>query len=347
MDEIRRRTRKSSAPTMIDVAQSAGVSIATVSAFVNGSANVSAELRQRIETAIRDIGYKRNAIARSLKMGTTHTIGLTVPHITNPFFTEVVSVIQQAFDRAGYAVMLFCTDEHLHNQDDQIGLLLDRMVDGLIVARVGDDAKFREIIGGASVPVVLIDRLCRGVETDAVVLDNRQAVFEAISYMIGLGHRRIGYISGDVDVSTIRERGEGYRRAMEAAGLPVPDELVRLGDFHEADGYRAAMQLLMLPDRPTAIFSANNPMVVGAMKALRDLGLTCPDDISVACFDDFAWADVFQPQMTTIAQPVQAIGEQAARLMLDRLGGKAPAEPRIVTLRGRLMIRNSCAPARR
>lgn len=329
---------------MIDVAEAAGVSIATVSAFINGTAKVSAQLTQRIETAIHEIGYKRNAIARSLKMGTTHTIGLTVPHITNPFFTEVVSVIQQAFDRAGYAVMLFCTDEHLHNQDEQIGLLLDRMVDGLIVARVGDDARFRTIVQNSKIPVVLIDRLCEGVDLDAVVLNNRQAVFDLISYLIGLGHRRIGYISGNVGISTIRERGEGYRQALDTAGLPFSEELIGLGDLHEADGYKAAMQLLMLPDRPTAIFSANNPMVVGAMKAIRDLGLTCPNDVSVACFDDFPWADVFQPQMTTIAQPVQAIGEQAATLLLERLQGRAPAQARRLVLHGSLKIRNSCAP---
>jgi LacI family transcriptional regulator len=147
---------------MLHVAEAARVSVATVSAVVNGTATVSRELTERIEQAIRDIGYKRNAIARSLKMGTTHTIGLTVPHITNPFFTDVVSVIQQAFDRAGYAVMLCCTDEGLDNQDDQIRLLLDRMVDGLIVARVGDNAKFKTLVDGTHVPVVLIDQCRKG-----------------------------------------------------------------------------------------------------------------------------------------------------------------------------------------
>lgn len=329
---------------MIDVAQAAGVSIATVSAFINGTSKVSPELTERIGVAIRETGYKRNAIARSLKLGMTHTVGLTVPHITNPFFTEVVSVIQQAFDRAGYAVMLFCTDEHLDNQDDHIRLLLDRMVDGLIVARVGDGVRFKQLIDGARVPVVLFDRLCPGVEADTVTLDNHRAVVEAMNYLIGLGHRRIGYISGGVDISPIRDRGEGYRQALEAAGLPFRPELIQLGDLHEGDGYRTAMQLLTLPDRPTAIFSANNPMVVGAMKAIRDLGLKCPDDISVACFDDFPWADVFQPQMTTVAQPVEAIGEQAARLLLDRLQGRAPDHARHMVLRGNLVIRNSCKP---
>ncbi|RUU29274.1 LacI family DNA-binding transcriptional regulator [Mesorhizobium sp. M6A.T.Ce.TU.016.01.1.1] len=329
---------------MLHVAQVARVSVATVSALINGTATVSPELSQRIEQAIRDIGYKRNAIARSLKMGTTRTIGLTVPHITNPFFTDVVSVIQQAFDRAGYAVMLCCTDEDLNTQDDQIRLLLDRMVDGLIVARVGDGAILKGIVDDANVPVVLLDRVCEGVDTDTVVLDNQRAVFDAITYLIDLGHRRIGYISGSFDISPMHDRMTGYREALQAAGLPVENELIRFGNFHEVDGYNATMQLLSLHDRPSAIFSANNPMVIGTMKAIRDIGLSCPEDISVACFDDFPWSDVFQPQLTTVAQPVQAIGEQAANLLLDRLAGNRDAPPRKLALKGRLMIRNSCRP---
>ncbi|MDX8525462.1 LacI family DNA-binding transcriptional regulator [Mesorhizobium sp. MSK_1335] len=329
---------------MLHVAEAARVSVATVSALINGTATVSPELSQRIAQAIRDIGYKRNAIARSLKMGTTRTIGLTVPHITNPFFTDVVSVIQQAFDRAGYAVMLCCTDEDLNTQDEQIRLLLDRMVDGLIVARVGDGGILKRIVEDANVPVVLLDRLCEGVDTDAVVLDNQRAVFDAITYLVHLGHRRIGYITGTSDISPMHGRMTGYREALQAAGLPFESELVRHGNFHEVDGYNASMQLLSLHDRPTAVFSANNPMVIGTMKAIRDIGLSCPEDISVACFDDFPWSDVFVPQLTTVAQPVQAIGEQAANLLLDRLAGNRDAPPRKLVLKGRLMIRNSCRP---
>ncbi|CDX37553.1 DNA-binding transcriptional repressor of ribose metabolism [Mesorhizobium plurifarium] len=340
----RKKQRKSTAPTMLHVAEAARVSVATVSALLNGTATVSPELTQRIEQAIRDIGYKRNAIARSLKMGTTRTIGLTVPHITNPFFTDVVSVIQQAFDRAGYAVMLCCTDEDLNTQDEQIRLLLDRMVDGLIVARVGDGGILKGIVEDANVPVVLLDRLCEGVDTDAVVLDNQRAVFDAVTYLIHLGHRRIGYITGTSDISPMHDRMIGYREALQAAGLPMAEELIRSGNFHEIDGYNATMQLLSLHDRPSAIFSANNPMVIGTMKAIRDIGLSCPEDISVACFDDFPWSDVFVPQLTTVAQPVQAIGEQAANLLLDRLAGNRDAPPRKLVLKGRLMIRNSCRP---
>ncbi|CDM60954.1 LacI family transcriptional regulator (plasmid) [Rhizobium favelukesii] len=342
MQQRRNSTRKS--PTMLDVAQSAKVSVATVSAVVNGSTPVSPELRSRIETAIQEIGYKRNTIARSLKIGTTRTIGLMVADITNPFFTDVVAVIQDVLHRAGYAVMLCCNDEDINLQDEQIELLLDRMVDGLIIAPAGEDAHLKRILAAASVPTVLIDRLCDGIETDAVILDNWRAVLDATSYMLKLGHRRIGYISGSLETSTGRERLAGYRAALDAAALPFDEKLVQIGNFREKDAYKAAMQLLTSADRPSAIFSANNLMVIGVMKAIRDIGLKCPDDISVVSFDDFPWADVFQPHLTTIAQPVQTIGEQAAQLIIDRLSGKGTEPPRRLMLQGRLIIRDSCRP---
>ncbi|SFK61288.1 transcriptional regulator, LacI family [Mesorhizobium albiziae] len=329
---------------MLHVAAAARVSVATVSAVVNGTAAVSPALTARIEAAIKEIGYKRNAIARSLKLGKTRTIGLTVADITNPFFTDVVAVIQEVLHRAGYAVMLCCNDENIETQDEQVQLLLDRMVDGLIIAPAGDDANLERILQGTNVPVVLIDRACDGVETDAVTLDNQRAVFDAATYLLHLGHRRVGYISGPLDTSTGRDRLAGYRGALEAAGIAFEDQLVRFGNFREAEAYKAAMQLLTLSERPTAIFSANNLMVIGVMKAIRDIGLSCPEDISVACFDDFPWADVFRPQLTTVAQPVRAIGEQAAQLMLDRLGGGSEGGPRRLVLQGRLMVRSSCRP---
>ena len=331
---------------MIDVARGADVSIATVSAFLNGTSNVSPELTQRIEASIREIGYERNAIARSLKTGATHTIGLTVADIRNPFFTDVVAVIQNVLNRAGYAVMLCSSDEDTAKQDDQIKLLLDRSVDGLIIAPAGEDETMRRLVKSTRKPVVLIDRMIEGLGVDAVVLDNCAAVFEAVQYLIGLGHGRIGYISGSVSTTTGFDRLQGYKRALGVAGLPYNPDLIREGHFREADGYRAAMELMSLPQPPTALFSANNLMVIGAMRAIRDMGRSCPGDISVASMDDFPWADVFSPMLTTVAQPVEAIGQQAARLLLDRLAGKA-SDPQVLTLRGRLIVRNSCMPLAR
>ncbi len=343
MQDSGRRSKKLKAPTMIDVAEAAGVSIATVSAFLNGTSNVSPDLTQRIGAAIRDIGYQRNAVARSLKIGMTRTIGLMVADIRNPFFTDVVAAIQQVLNKAGYGVMLCSNDEDTAKQDLQIKLLLDRMVDGLIIAPAGEDEIMKRLVTSTRKPVVLIDRICDGLDIDAVVLDNMRGVFDATNYLLALGHRRIGYISGPSYTSTGRDRLAGYRKALADGTVALSPDLIREGNFREADGYRAAMQLLTLSHRPSAIFSANNLMVIGAMRAIRDMGLSCPDDISVACMDDFPWADMFSPRLTTIAQPVEAIGEQAANLLLDRLAGRAPDHSRQIVLQGRLTIRGSCA----
>jgi LacI family transcriptional regulator len=315
-----------------------------VSAFLNGTSNVSPELTQRIEAAIAEIGYERNAAARSLKTGATHTVGLMVADIRNPFFTDVVFAIQAVLNRAGFAVMLCSSDEDTATQDGQVKLLLERMVDGLIISPVGEDEVMRRLVRATRKPVVLIDRTIEGLGVDAVVLDNVSAVADAIEYLVALGHRRIGFLSGTPVSTTGHDRLEGYRAALDAAGMAFDPDLVRSGSFRESDGYRAAMELMTLPARPTALFSSNNLMVIGAMRAIHDLGLTCPRDVSVASMDDFAWADVFAPRLTTVAQPVEAIGEQAARLLLDRLAGRQPAEPKVLTLRGRLIVRESCAP---
>ena len=216
---------------MIDVAQTAGVSIATVSAFLNDTSNVSPDLTRRIDAAIRDIGYQRNAVARSLKIGATRTIGLTVADIRNPFFTDVVATIQQVLNRAGYAVMLCSNEEDTAKQDEQIKLLLDRMVDGLIIAPAGEDEIMKRLVTSTRKPVVLIDRVCDGLDIDAVVLDNRKGAFDATAYLIGLGHRRIGYLSGP-SRHLDRPRSPGrLSRCAPDNGVAFLPELVREGQF--------------------------------------------------------------------------------------------------------------------
>lgn len=336
------RSRRSSAPTMVQVAEVAGVSIYTVSAVLNGSASVSDDLRGRVEQAVKETGYKRNILARSLKTGETRTIGLTVGDITNPFYTDLVSIIQQYLHVAGYAVMLCCNDRDVMLQAEQIELLKGRMVDGLIISPTGDDENLRKILADTSIPVVLVDRTLEGYDCDSVVLDNREAVMEATRYLVGLGHRRIGFISGKLDSFTGRERLKGYYAALDEAGIRREHTLMQLGNYREEDAYNAAIQLLTSPVPPTAVFSSNNLMVIGVMRAIRDLGLRCPDDVSVTGIDDFRWADVFSPQLTTVAQPVRVIAEQAAKLLLARLTDKAPAPPRHIVLKGRLVIRQSC-----
>lgn len=332
---------------MAQVAEAANVSIFTVSAVVNGTSVVSDGLSKRVEAAIAATGYKPSVLARSLRTGRSKTVGLTVGDITNPFYTDVVSSVQRYLQAAGYAVMLCCNDRDVTVQDEQIELLRSRMVDGLIISPTGDDAILRKALDHSQVPVVLVDRFVEGLKCDAVVIDNRAAVTDAMQYILSLGHTRIGFISGMFDSYTGKERLAGYYAALEAAGIEREPSLVQLGNFRVDDAYNAALRLMTSPHPPTAIFSSNNLMVIGTMKALKDLGLQCPEDVSVAGLDDFPWADAFKPYLTTVEQPVRAIGEQAAKLLLERMENTDDHEARTVVLKGQLKVRGSCLPVTR
>lgn len=332
------------APTMIDVAKLADVSLATVSAVINDPARVGATRKKRVLEAIEAVGYQTNVIARSLKTGTTKTIGLMIADITNPFFTDVIHSIQEVAYHHGYAVMLCCSDEDPEKERLHLRLMSDRMIDALIIATAGETPELRALIDSRRTPVVLIDRLLDGLATDAVVIDNVIAARDAVRYMISLGHRRIGLITGRSSLSTAKERHQGYCQALAEAGIPIENALVGAARFGSDDGYIAAMSLLSLAGRPTAILASNNLSGIGLMRGIKDSGLRCPSDISVACFDDFEWANVFAPRLTTVAQPTKAIGVQAMAIVLDHLKDGAAPRPdaRVVRMRAELRIRDSC-----
>ena len=332
---------------MAAVAEAANVSVFTVSAVVNGTSVVSAERRLRVERAIKAIGYKRNTIARSLKTGTTMTIGVILGDITNPFYTDIVATIQEVLHRAGYAVMLCCNDLNVQMQAEQVALLRDRMVDGLIISPVGNDAELQAALRGSDIPIVLVDRVLNGHQHDAVVLDNRDAVGAAMRYLLSLGHRRVGFISGMLTSFTGRERLAGYEAALKGAGIKLEQSLIEVGNYRPDEAYNATLRLMTGPNPPSALLASNNQMMISVMKAIRDLGLSCPDDVSVIGIDDFPWAEAFTPQLTTVAQPVHSFGEESAHLLLERLTGKKGKTPRHIILKGELKVRGSCRPTAR
>jgi LacI family transcriptional regulator len=330
---------------MVKVAEEAGVSVFTVSAVINGTSAVSNDLRERVNAAILKTGYKRNAVARSLKTGRTMTIGVTIGNITNPFYTDLVAVIQNVLHAAGYAMILCCNDGNLDLQREHVQLLRDRMVDGLIMTPVGQDPQLRQALDDFPAPIVLVDRLVDKFESDAVLLDNRAAVSAAVRYLLSLGHRRIGFVSGPPDSFTGRERLAGFKEALAESKVKFEADLTQMGAFRIEEAYNAALRLLMAPKRPTAIFSANNQMAIGIVRAIRDMGLRCPEDISLASLDDFPWSSAFEPQLTTLAQPVATFAQRASQLILDRIKGEYTGPARRITLQGELKIRKSCLPA--
>lgn len=331
-------------PTIKDVARTAGVSVATVSAVVNSTKYVSDPLVQRVRQAIDATGYQPHGIARSLKNGTTQTLGLIVTDITNPFFTAVARSVEDAAHAAGYAVVLCNSDEDVEKEHVYLRLMRRRRVDALIWAPAGDLASYRDFNAEQRARTILLDRRIRGMPMDAVVVDNVRATRAAIEHLIGLHHRRIALITGLPHLSTSRERLQGYRDAMNAHGLRTSPHLVVQGNFRSASAHDAALRLLRQQPRPTAVFASNNLMAIGLLRAIRELGLVCPEEISVAAFDDFEEATLFTPSLTTIAQPTAAIGAKAVEMVLRRIGGRDQTHPpEVAMMRSVLHVRGSCA----
>lgn len=330
-------------PTLHDVAKVAGVSIATVSATINQSAYVSPDLQARVRKAIAELGYHPDGIARSLKKRSTQTLGLIISDITNPFFTALVRGIEDAANARGYALILCNTDEQPEKERAYVRLLRSRRVDGMIMAPAGSTEDYHRFEVEVNTPLVFIDRKVSTVAADAVVVDNVGGARQAVEYLLRLGHRRIGAITGLPHISTTHERIQGYRQALESASLLVDPTLMRGGNSRLEGGYQAGLALLGLPRRPTAIFATNNVMAIGLMRAVAERGLRCPVDLSVACFDDFEWASVFRPRLTTVAQPTYDMGMKAAELLFARLEGTMTGDPQEVVLSPSLVIRDSCA----
>lgn len=337
----RPRKQRKDKPTMVKVADVAGVSTFTVSAVVNGSTWVSDELRGRVEAAIRQTGYRPSVLAQSLRTGQSKTIGLVVGDITNPFYTDIVSRLQPTLMSAGYATILCSHVRSIAQQDEELHLLASRNVDGLILAPIGDDEPLRVALDRIEAPVVLIDRTVEGYDCDAVLLDNRRAVSDVMEQLAKLGHRRIGFVAGASNSYTGRERIAAFRQMQSDLSLDADPELILQGNFLTEDAIDAAQALLSLPERPTAILAANNKSVIGVMRALSREGLKCPEDVSVAVIDDFAWADAFHPTLTAIAQPLDEIADIAAKLLFERINGDVKGAGRQKVLSGKLHVRES------
>jgi LacI family transcriptional regulator len=327
-------------PTVQDVARHAGVSVATVSYVLNGTRFVSAGLRERVLAAVRELHYEPNAAARTLRSNRSHTLGLILPDLRNPFFTEALRGVEDVAEAHGYTVLLANSDEDPRREATHLRVLRGKHIDGLILAPAGALYPDLEQLVEERFPLVLLDRDLAGLGASAVMLDNRAAARAAVEHLIRLGHQRVGMIAGRPPISSTVDRQRGYRRALEQAGVPFDEQLVATGGSTIEGGAAAVRALLELPSPPTAIFAANNLMTIGAVMALERHGLSIPRDIALVGFDDFAWADVFRPRLTTVAQPLYELGRAAAELVLKQLAREEDG-PRRVLLAGTLVVRDS------
>jgi LacI family transcriptional regulator len=348
-----------------DVAEKAGVSTATVSHVINQTRFVSDETRQRVLEAIEALNYQPSAIARSLATNTTQTIGLVVSDITNPFFTAVARGVEDEINRNGYHTIFCNTDEDPAREDEYIRLLSARQIDGLIIAPTGVYSERLIRMAEAELPIVLLDRDASGFEAPLVGVDNEGGAYQATKYLIELGHRRIGVLMGLESISTQVKRVDGYKRALQEAGVAIDQTLIVCADPHfyanqasqislsvpapptfvtnlqmTPSAFYALQQLLDLPDRPSAIFVTNNQMTLGALHALKERKLRCPDDISLVSFDDHDWAPLFSPALTVVRQPTYELGQTAAKLLMQLINHQDIQTPSPLPVE--LIVRESC-----
>lgn len=342
--------KKHTIATIRDVAEAAGVSIATVSAVLNKSARVSPAREARVRRAVAELGYAPQRSARSLRAGKTMMLALIVPDIANPFFGTIGRIVEQEADKRGYAVLLSNSGEDEVKERRYLQHARGHNVDGLILSITAPwqnySQDWRQHIG---VPAILVDRDIPDLDLECVATDNRLASELAIRHLLSLGHRRIGVILGPDHLSPAIERTQGLEAALADSDADRDPALFRKADFHSPDGYAKCQALLALPERPSAIFVTNNLMAIGAMRAISEAGLHCPSDISLVAIDDFEWTTALYPRLTTVSQPMEAIGRRTVERLMNLLDGGAPTDPRKELLRPELIVRDTCGhpPSRR
>ena len=334
-------------PTIVEVANRAGVSAITVSRVVNDSGPVSSEVRARVQEAIAEIGYVPNAVARSLRSRRTDTIALVVTDMTNPFFTTVAHGVEAAVGDCGMMLLICSTDEGDAKEERYVRMLLQRQVDGILLVPAGSGAAAIGQCREQGTPLVVVDRrLPRGggdgARADAVRADSKAGAFELGRLLVSLGHKTMAVLTGPRSVPTADDRAAGFRRAV-AAGEGLRPPRVYRGAFSIESGREMAKRALAATPRPTALFAANNFIAIGVLHALDEMKVRVPEDVAVVGFDDLPPAMVTFPFLTVAAQPAYEMGRRSVAMLLERIaGGRGPGQPyQEVVLPTQLVVRRS------
>ncbi len=305
--------------TIKDVADLAGVSSSTVSRVLNDRNYIKEETRQKVQGAMNALGYKPSRLARGLRFNKSRIIGLIISDIQNPFFTGLVRAVEDIAHENNYALILANTDEDPQKEELNVDLMISERVAGVIITPTKEyNCPVKKLINN-KIPVVCVDRRILDCDVDIVLLDNVSASKNLVDHLLSMNHRRIGAILGPSDVTTGRERLLGMKNAFEEKNIPLDENLILQSMPKEENGYKLAHELFALADPPTAIFAGNNLLALGAMRAIKELGLKIPDDISMVSFDDSTWSELVQPSITVVAQPTYEIGRIAAELIMRRI----------------------------
>jgi LacI family transcriptional regulator len=327
--------------SIYDVARESKVSVFTVSAVVNNKAHVGKKLRERVEAAIRKLNYRPNLLARSLAKQKTHTIGMIVPDIGNPFFPMVVRGAEDAAQKRGYNLLLCNSDDTQIKEESALELLLSKRVDGILLTKAMCELSpsISQMMQEMKIPIVLVMRTYPKISKDAIITDDYKGAYEAVAHLARAGRKRIGLIGGPLKVSNGKARWQGFHDALKDNNLIYDPALVIEGDYRTESGYRAGN--LLLSHRPDGVYVANYLMTVGFLKAAEEMGLRCPEDFGLVSFDDYPWLGIFRPRLTTVELPKYQLGFEAAELLLDRIAGKTG--PSVLRkLLPELRVRESC-----
>ncbi len=334
--------------TIRQIARQLSVSVSTVSAVVNQRGYVSDAMRARIEKALRDANYRPNQIARSLRLRETRTIGLIVPDLANTFYAHLMRGAEDYLSSVGYRLIVADSREDWKRQHDYLAAFSGKATDGIIlVPAMATDEQIASIPRSVQeTPLVYVDRSPLRSEVDSVLVDNVRAAYEATEHLLELGHQRVGIVTEPLNLLNAAERLQGYKRALRAHRVTVDSKLIRRGDNTEDSGYWRGLELFKLPERPTAVLVCNNLMTLGVLAALRELGLSCPRDVSLVGFDDFEWSPYMNPPLTMVRQPAGELGAAAAKALLKRIRhpDRGPSEK--VVLPTQLVVRQSTTPCR-
>lgn len=329
--------------TIFDVADEAGVSYTTVSRVINNKDHVSQEKRERVLRAMAQLGYVPNEQARSLAGGSSRVVGLLVDYLSSSYMDEIIRGIDQALDAENYDLMLYTTHRRKTKESAYVTKLTRKLADGLLLVLPRNAVAYLDTLRLRQFPHVLIDYLSYGQHVPSVSTTNVRGARDAVTYLLALGHRRIGFITGTMELGCARDRLEGYKATLLDHGVAYDPRLVYEGDFQQPQGYQGAEKLLSLLEPPSAIFASNDMMAFGVMEAARDRGLRLPDELSVLGFDDIPQAAHVHPSLTTVRQPLENMGRSAAHLLLKYIAQPA-AEIERVELPTELIIRESCRP---
>jgi LacI family transcriptional regulator len=329
--------------TMKQVAERAGVSISTVSHVINNTRVVSEEVRRRVTGIIDEMRYVPSAVARSLKNDKTNTIGVLVPNSSNPYFADLIRWIVDAAFELGYHIILCNAHGGAQKQTAYLRLLMEKRIDGLVLVASGADDDQELLLRHESVPIIQLERALPGLDADLVFAGQEEGAYQATRHLIELGHRAIACVSGPADLPRSRERVGGFLRAMQEAGLAVPEGDVLHVEFTSAGGHAAFGRLLARPQRPSAVFVTSDLMAIGGLCAADGAGVRVPEHMSVVGYDDIGAACYSAPPLTTIAPPKREMARQAIAQLIERIrGGHEPL--RNIALPSSLVVRSSTAP---